>query len=664
MGDTVVDFTKDIEIAKEDAEAREFTAHGFNGPARNLLLSASAGSGKTRTLVERIVARTEALSDDRHIDSFMVVTFTEAAASELREKISKALGEKAEEALRAGDSARAGKLFKEKMLVPHATIGTIDSFMLKVVREHFADADVNPTFKIDNDEVSRIFSEATDAVLEDYYGDPAEAEIMNRLADVYATLQGDDDLNKSLFGKIIGFCEYLPNPEAWLDSLKEKFDTGKDVRDNYWYRLLKEDLAGNLREVKEHLEALHAFADRFVTNEAPVYRKKCLNQLEEDCERIQKCLDKVTQDDGEIPVLFEIGGDFVNFPRVAEPPDNKKSQEKDVADPFYKVISQYRKNAKEAAQDALKFVINAICSNEKLNPAGRSPEWRQKIFLDGIGAIREYIETIAKITKEILEKADETCRRRGVFSFSQIAHIALKLLNKGEILNGVTQGAEPSDIAKAYRKKYTEILIDEYQDTNMIQETALYLISGNPAGEYNQVMVGDVKQSIYGFRNAKPTLFLKKFDEFGKVDADGNPVTDGVLKILSKNYRSRKTILDAVNAVFCRTMTRATADIDYEKDRHKLIFPEDDKKYKTEDDVKCELCYVTKPAKNKAAEKDAAGDAGDSGSSVSEEGAGGEEKPESDGTGGEQGEKKELKYTCGCRKDSGTDEVRADAARL
>ncbi len=641
MGDTAVDFTKDMIIAEEDAEAREFTAHGFNGPARNLLLSASAGSGKTRTLVERIVARTEALPDDRHIDSFMVVTFTEAAASELREKISKALGEKAEEALRAGDSARAGKLFKEKMLVPHATIGTIDSFMLKVVREHFADADVNPTFKIDNDEVSRIISEATDAVLEEYYGDPSEAEIMNRLADVYATLQGDDDLKKSLFGKIVDFCENLPNPEAWLDSLKEKFDTGTDVRDNYWYRILKEDLSGNLRDIKEHLDALYEFADRYVTNELPVYREKCLNQLEEDCERIQKCLDKVTQDDGEIPVLFEIGGDFVKFHSIVSP---KKMKGGEVCVPVYEIIKGYRENAKEAAEDALKFVTNAICSNEKLKPAERSPEWRQKIFLDGIGAMREYIETIAKITKEILEKADETCRRRGVFSFSQIAHIALKLLNKGEILNGVTQGAEPSDIAKAYRKKYTEILIDEYQDTNMIQETALYLISGNPAGEYNQVMVGDVKQSIYGFRNAKPTLFLKKFDEFGKVDADGNPVNDGVLKILSKNYRSRKTILDAVNAVFCRTMTRATADIDYEKDRHKLIFPEDDKKYKTEDDVKCELCYVTKPAKNKAAEKGAAGDAGGSGSSVSEDGAGGEGKTESEGTGGEPGEKKELKY--------------------
>ena len=641
MGDTAVDFTKDMIIAEEDAEAREFTAHGFNGPARNLLLSASAGSGKTRTLVERIVARTEALPDDRHIDSFMVVTFTEAAASELREKISKALGEKAEEALRAGDSARAGKLFKEKMLVPHATIGTIDSFMLKVVREHFADADVNPTFKIDSDEVSRIFSEATDAVLEDYYGDPSEAEIMNRLADVYATLQGDDDLKKSLFGKIVDFCENLPNPEAWLDSLKEKFDTGTDVRDNYWYRILKEDLAGNLRDIKEHLDALYEFADRYVTNELPVYREKCLNQLEEDCERIQKCLDKVTQDDGEIPVLFEIGGDFVKFPGIVSP---KKMKGGEVCVPVYEIIKGYRENAKEAAEDALKFVTKSICSNEKLNTAERPPEWRQKIFLDGIGAMREYIETIAKITKEILEKADETCRRRGVFSFSQIAHIALKLLNKGEILNGVTQGAEPSDIAKAYRKKYTEILIDEYQDTNMIQETALYLISGNPAGEYNQVMVGDVKQSIYGFRNAKPTLFLKKFDEFGKVDADGNSVTDGVLKILSKNYRSRKIILDAVNAVFCRTMTRATADIDYEKDRHKLIFPEDDKKYKTEDDVKCELCYVTKPAKNKAAEKGAAGDAGGSGSSVSEDGAGGEGKTESEGTGGETGEKKELKY--------------------
>ncbi|MBO4364349.1 MAG: UvrD-helicase domain-containing protein [Clostridia bacterium] len=593
MNDTTVELSDDRSIAEEDKAAREFTVHGFNDLKKNLLLSASAGSGKTRTLVDRIVARTEELPEDRHIDSFLVVTYTEAAAGELREKIAKALGKKAEEALKNGEQKKAFKLFEEKMLIPHATIGTIDSFMLKVVREHFAEANVNPVFKIDNDEVARIYSEAADKVLEEYYGSKEAAEVMNRLADVYSSQTDDADLKKKLFEKLIDFCENLPNPEAWLNSVVKTFETEGDVRKNYWYGLLKEDFLSTLRDAKECFEKLAEYAGKYVPDAAVVYKKNCISQLESDANKIDACIKRVTADDGNMPALFEPFFEIAKFDNIVQVKGKEKTEE---ASRVYSAVKTGREAGKNHAQGADGFVNGAICSYKALKPSEQSPEWKQKVFLAGIRAVGSYVGTIVKITKEILDEANGVCRRRGVFSFSQVAHMALKLLNKGEIGNTGTSGLEPSDIAKAYRKKFTEILIDEYQDTNMLQEEALYLISGNPDGEYNQVMVGDVKQSIYAFRHANPTLFLKKFDEFRKVDENSKPVTDGILKTLSKNYRSRKVILDAVNEIFCRVMTREIADIDYEKDGHKLIYPEkEDPKYNPEDDVNCELCWVMRP---------------------------------------------------------------------
>ena len=593
MNDTTVELGDDRSIAEEDKAAREFTVHGFNDLKKNLLLSASAGSGKTRTLVDRIVARTEELPEDRHIDSFLVVTYTEAAAGELREKIAKALGKKAEEALKNGEQKKAFKLFEEKMLIPHATIGTIDSFMLKVVREHFAEADVNPVFKIDNDEVARIYSEAADKVLEEYYGSEEAAEVMNRLADVYSSQTDDADLKKKLFEKLIDFCENLPNPEAWLNSVVKTFETEGDVRKNYWYGLLKEDFLSTLRDAKEYFEKLAEYAGKYVPDAAVVYKKNCISQLEGDANKIDACIKRVTADDGNMPALFEPFFEIAKFDNIVQVKGKEKTEE---ASRVYSAVKTSREAGKNHAQGADGFVNGAICSYKALKPSEQSPEWKQKVFLAGIRAVGSYVGTIVEITKKILDEANGVCRRRGVFSFSQVAHMALKLLNKGEIGNTGTSGLEPSDIAKAYRKKFTEILIDEYQDTNMLQEEALYLISGNPDGEYNQVMVGDVKQSIYAFRHANPTLFLKKFDEFRKVDENSKPVTDGILKTLSKNYRSRKVILDAVNEIFCRVMTREIADIDYEKDGHKLIYPEkEDPKYNPEDDVNCELCWVMRP---------------------------------------------------------------------
>lgn len=533
----------------DDNEAREYAV---NMRGENLLISAAAGSGKTYTLVKRI---TEMLVNEpnRSIDRMLIVTFTKAAAQELKDRIASAL---TDAIASAGDDDLRKRLEKQKLLIGTACIGTIDSFFNDICKKYFVEAGVDPNYDIDDVKVDFIQNEVITDVLEKYYKKEHEDyKIVRELVDVTCGIAGDDDFKDKVIKNLLSYASNTVNPVKWLDEIVEKYDDPK-----FWYDYLKSETELLINDCIEHFKMLNDNVTGDL-KEPEKYREKFLENIA-TLESMKRVLN---EEDG----YFKVELETLKF--QAKPSATKKND-------FFDEINAHEllKNENDLRED-FKKEFKKLAGIDDKNP--QTSDERKESFYSGIKAMKKYMRVLSDICKEIYNETLSRCTEENVYGFSQIAHFALKVLDNNDICN-------------EFKEKFDEIYVDEYQDTNMMQEEIVTKVSRLPE-EHNMFMVGDVKQAIYEFRRATPEFFMKKYHLFKE-----NP-NEGVLKMFNKNFRSRNEVLQGVNAIFNTVMTEKKSGIEYADNQAlnfgaaqtygELKFDEKTNKVITNDAYKCEL---------------------------------------------------------------------------
>ena len=467
-------------------------------------------------MVERIIQKI--INDKIDIDKLLVVTFTNAAASEMRERVLEAIYKKLDE------EPENTNLQRQVTLLNKASICTIDSFCLEVVRNNFYELDgVSPNCRIaDTTEIELLKQEVIEDIFEKKYEE--ENEDFTKLITTYTSYRDDTPL-KELILKIYTYIQSNPFPEKWLHEKIEMFNLRNEANQDFANTIWGKEL---LKEIEEEL------ADGITILESVAKKLVTEPELEKFWQTIRSDID----------MLEGLKRNLDNWDKAYEINQTLKF----ITWPRQKVSSLLKDEAKQA-RDSVKTKLQ-----KTLN----------KILIDdskqAIQDICDMYEILSKLEKVILEFGTEFAKRkreRNIVDFNDIEHFALKILIKEEADKII-----PTEVAKRYQEKFTEIAIDEYQDSNLVQEYILNSISkGN-----NIFMVGDVKQSIYKFRQACPELFLEKYQNYkskSELKADDN------LKIqLFKNFRSRENVLGFTNLIFQDIMSNNLGDINYNEEEY------------------------------------------------------------------------------------------------
>lgn len=494
---------------------------------KNILVSAAAGSGKTAVLTERIL---QLVTDEKHpvdIDKLVVVTFTRAAAGEMRERILKALQKKSDEYLRrmnqgenTEESGQAYQYMQRQLSFIHnARITTIDSFCMDVVKENFAQLNIDPVFKIGEEgELTLLRADVMAKVLEEYY-EKGDEDFLN-FVDIYSSSRSDTDVEQMIL-TLYGFAMSYPYPREWISKCADSYRNTGDFEETDWYLALSDYLNRQLEIIREDIEV---------------------------------CLQLVKEEDG--PWAYEpaILSDKVFLDAVTEADSYERRQK---LFSCYAAEALSRKKQPEA-DEKKKETVKAIRDDYKKLIKGMAEKYFAKTR-EEVDEDREMVSKNVRVLSELvisfMEGYAGAKREKNLVDFSDLEHFALEILVERQEDGSV----KASPTAKSLSLDIEEIMIDEYQDSNYVQEMILMSISGKEENRNNVFMVGDVKQSIYKFRMAKPELFLEKYDRFLR-EGDG---PDRKI-ILSKNFRSRKTILDVTNRVFEKIMIKSLGGIRYD----------------------------------------------------------------------------------------------------
>ncbi len=491
---------------------------------RSLLVSAAAGSGKTAVLVERILSM---VTDPVHpidVDELLVVTFTNAAAAEMRERILNALTEAADE---QPDNAH---LQRQMSLIHNAQITTVDSFCLQVVTDHFHCISLEPGFRIaDEGELLLFREDVCDAVLEDFYRERDPGFL--RFIGGYSDAKSDRKIRDMIL-KLYDYAQCYPWPKEWLDQCAGQYDA---------------DSAGEL-ENKDwssgYLDYIHARAEEM----AAQYRRIIALSKDEDGPNVY-----VSTLEKELTQLEKLasGGGMSEPEELASGGGISELREALAEITFDRLPSvrgtDINKEKKEEIQALRNRIKAQIVSLKKEFAADTEAQLE---LLAGAG---EMVRVLVDLTKAFSDRFAEEKEKKNILDFSDVEHFALRILVDPET-------KEPTEIAGEYRQSFREVMIDEYQDSNYLQEAILIAVSGIPEGRQNMFMVGDVKQSIYRFRQACPALFLEKYETF--------PMTENPTQRidLHKNFRSRPEVISTVNDLFGRIMGRDLGNIEYDAD--------------------------------------------------------------------------------------------------
>lgn len=476
----------------------------------NLLVAAAAGSGKTAVLVERIINKIT--NENIDIDRLLVVTFTNAAATEMRERILEAIYKKIEK------EPENNNLQKQILLLNKASISTIHAFCLDVIKNNFYQTDISPNFRLANTpEIELLKMEVLEEIFDKLY-ETTNKEFIN-LVNTYGGYRDDEDLKEFIL-KIYKFIQSTPFPEEWLEEQVEKFNLNQseDFSKTCWGSLL-------IQSLKEEVQAS--------INKLKILSIKL--KRENELEKFYLCV----LDD--IAILEEILN-LNTWNEIYE----KVARLKFKNWPIDKKVTLELKDKAKEARDVIRKNIN---------------KFKEKIFIyDSKQANADIYEmygifvAIKNVIYKFIQEYQKAKKEKNIIDFNDIEHYALNILvKKDEDGNYVA-----TEVAKKYQEKFEEIAIDEYQDSNLVQEYILTTVSkGN-----NIFMVGDVKQSIYKFRQARPELFLDKYKNYTEVEV----LNDKGRKIqLFENFRSRKNILDITNLVFEDIMSKELGDIEYDE---------------------------------------------------------------------------------------------------
>ena len=477
----------------------------------NVLVSAAAGSGKTAVLVERIISMITDPDKNIDIDRLVVVTFTKAAAAQMKDKIRKALDSMLDE--NPGDV----NLLRQITLLNNAQITTIDSFCLWIIRNHFPEVNLDPGFRImDEGEKKLIENDVLEDVLEEFYAE-ADEEFFN-LVDAFGMGRDDSGL-VSIIDKIYRFSRSNPWIDEWFDECMLVYDD--ETYDNPAIRELYDSIKNALLDYRDKYNRLVDICSE------PAGPAAYTGALQSDLLGINEMIN--SQDFGELGRRIRI----FSFEAL--------SRKKDAgADPD---IKEYVKGQRKLFKDYIGRLNDKIFLKDD-----------EGIFADMRGAGIQ-IRTLLKVAKVYAKRVSEVKREKGIIDFNDMEHLALSILVKKE--DGKLVYTETAD---KLANRFEEILIDEYQDSNQLQEVILNAVSKTRlSGENNNIyMVGDVKQSIYKFRLACPELFIEKYDTYGETG-------DNVRIELQKNFRSRENVLECANDVFSHIMNKNFSGIGYDE---------------------------------------------------------------------------------------------------
>ena len=485
---------------------------------RNILVSAAAGSGKTAVLVERIV---KIITDKNHpvdIDHLLIVTFTNAAAAEMRERIGNAIEKALDE--QPGDE----HLLRQLTLIHNAQITTIDSFCLYVVRNHFHEIDLEPNFRIgDEGELKLLREDVLGRVLEQNYGEPSEA--FSDFVEGYASGRTDAALNEMIL-QLYEFSRSYPWPEKWLDSFVGiyRIENREELDRAEWLAPLTQNIRFVLKDCEQLLKQALAVTQQ---DDGPdMYEKAVRSDLEK-----YESLSKLTS-------FCELSGALsdIKYDRLASSRGFEGDPDK------LELVKSLREQAKDVVKKLCKQYF--FCSPE--------------MMIEQLERTEPMLEEVVRLTKQFADEFAAAKRRKNLVDFHDVEHFALQILVDEE-----TEKAKKT--AEEFRDTFEEIMIDEYQDSNEVQETLLCSISREERGENNIFMVGDVKQSIYRFRLARPELFMKKYDSYSLEESTTQRID------LHKNFRSREEVLTCTNDIFYKIMARSLGNVEY--DAEAALYP-------------------------------------------------------------------------------------------
>ncbi len=479
----------------------------------NLLVSAAAGSGKTTVLVGRIIER---LTNDKppiNVDELLVVTYTDAAAAEMKERIHAAI----EKALQ--EQPNNEHLQRQAALIHQANISTMHTFCMSVIRENFHRIGLDSGVRVgESGEIELLKQDVLKLVLEEAYQNATPEFLF--FVECYSPKKSDSEL-ETLILNLHKASESHPNPSRWLDECVKQ------------YELLDE------KELNEK---------EFVKNLVADLQKEFLDWKR----RIEFCIEICEFGDGPLSYKEKFESDISHLERFAQA-DSFTKMQTELQDYKWKTLTL---NKADVFSEEKQKQVRDLRDSMKERVKEIKEEYFKTSFEEiqaSMKAAGQNVEVLVSLVKRFSEEFKKEKQKKNIIDFNDMEHFAINILTKE-----VDGKLVPSEVAEGYQEKFAEIMIDEYQDINLLQEEIMKSISGISKGDYNLFMVGDVKQSIYRFRLARPELFLKKYQEYDFEKGKERRVD------LSKNFRSRREVLDSTNFVFEQIMTAGLGGIEYD----------------------------------------------------------------------------------------------------
>ncbi len=500
-----------ISLGKDDMRFTKEQQQVIDTRHRNLLVSAAAGSGKTAVLVERIIQMITDSKEPIPVSELLVVTFTNAAAAEMRERIGLAIYKKIEE------NPQDHYLQQQLTLLPSAHILTLHAFCLRVIRNHFYRIGLDPSFAIGEEaDLTLMRHEVLEKVIEDAF-ESGDTSFLG-FADGYASGKSDKGL-EDLVMSIYRMSQSHPTPGKWLDaSLKRlEFENLADWFESSYVSFI-------IAEAREHLVYLGQMCNDC---QALIDEEVALKPMGETIQLYKEVIGDLL-DKSDVPENFFGLLMSISLPRAKSA---KRGTDASLVDPVKYLRDMIKEGIKEVATQ-----YGQIYDDQ---------------FIEHMHISHGHMEALVCVVKSFAKAYRLKKQEKNMIDFNDIEHYALKILLEDD--------GTPSDVALEYRSMFHEILADEYQDTNLVQETILTSVSGVPMDEPNIFMVGDIKQSIYKFRLAKPELFANKYRSYSTDEGKYQKIE------LHKNFRSRKEVVGMTNYLFTQLMSMDVGDVVYDE---------------------------------------------------------------------------------------------------
>lgn len=515
--------------AKPEYTRKQKAAIDIRG--KNMLISAAAGSGKTAVLVQRIIDRILDEENPVDIDRMLVMTFTRAAASQMKERILDAINEQ-----RIIDPHNKN-LNRQYALVHNANIMTIDSFCLSVVRNHFEEIDLAPDFRMaDEGEMRLLMQDVFEDVLETFY-EEGDRDFLN-MTEAFSSKKTDLQIEKLVLS-MHRHAESHPDPIAWLDGCLGEYEVFDGLEEK---NLMEEPkwLTIYVNQIKNDLNYCRTITDEAIDICGMEYGPSVyMEAAEEDLSVIDSLLSFDTYEELYENCLEYSDYAFKKLARLTLPKEGQAP---------YEEINQrtYLKNRfstlRDKSKKEIQSIINSVCLSSPAEIAR------------GMQMMKCYIGALVRLVKAFILELSDRKRDKNIVDFNDLEHMCLAILKNSD-----------STTADQYREFFEEIYVDEYQDSNYVQEEIVNLIAKKDDNYGNVFMVGDVKQSIYGFRNAKPEIFVDKYNKYDVCPDDLSEKMPRDIRIdLSDNFRSREQVLFSVNSVFEKIMKKELGGIEYD----------------------------------------------------------------------------------------------------